>query len=317
MSTEHGHTSGTMDLTRLTPITHVHGSIRQADFVDRIASRDVWYRLVRRGILIETHPRVARRADLPTPERHLAEAAAIAAGSTALVAGPTALSVWLGDSLDPSEQIHIITRRRTRRPTLAGVVIHRPTFDADLGSSNRDHLRLTSPLRALVDTAAWEPDRVRSMTERLVLQGLVTPQSLDALAARHGRRGHPGVRRLRLELADWSLDQRPPESLLEVRMMRLLRRYRLPTATFQHVVGRFRLDVTWPMWRAAVECDGFEFHGGRESFERDRERDATLAANGWVVWRYTWRQITQRESWVADHLGQALARRRADLLGHP
>ncbi len=304
-----------MDLARINSIAHVHGSIRQSDFIERVASRDVWYRLVRRGVLIETHPRVARRADQPTPKRHRPEAATIAVGPRALVAGPTALAVWLGDPIDSGELLHIVSRR-TRRPSLEGVVVHRPTFDADLGESNRDHLRVTSPLRALVDTAAWRPAHLRAMTERLVLCGLVTPRSLDALVIRHSGRGHPGIRRLRDELADWSLDQRPPESLLEMRMMRLLKRHRLSEATFQHVVGRYRLDVAWPAWRVAVECDGFQFHGGRESFERDRERDATLAAVGWVVWRYTWRQITQRESWVADQLGRALTRRRADLLDH-
>ena len=303
-----------MDLAHLDPITHVHGSIRQVDFIDRVGSRDVWYRLVRRGVLIETQPRVARRADRPIPERHRAEAAAIAVGPGALLAGPTAVAVWLGDPIGSRELFHVISRRRTRYPSLSGVAIHRPTFIADLGDSNRDHLRLTSPLRALLDTAAWQPERLGVMTERLVMLDLVTPRSLDALAVRHSRRGHPGVRRLRTELSDCSLDQRPPESLLEARMMRMLSKHRLPKATFQHVVGRYRLDIAWPTWRAAVECDGFEFHGGRESFERDRERDATLAAGGWVVWRYTWRQITQRESWVVDHLGRALARRQADLV---
>jgi hypothetical protein len=46
-----------------------------------------------------------------------------------------------------------------------------------------------------------------------------------------------------------------------------------------------------PSLRLLVECDGYQFHGSRESFELDRKRDRALKALGFDVFRFTGRQI--------------------------
>jgi very-short-patch-repair endonuclease len=57
-----------------------------------------------------------------------------------------------------------------------------------------------------------------------------------------------------------------------------------------------------------VECDGWSSHGlDREQFERDRRKDADLHAAGFVVCRYSWRQITREPRWVAANLRTVLA----------
>jgi len=43
--------------------------------------------------------------------------------------------------------------------------------------------------------------------------------------------------------------------------------------------------------RLVLEVDGFEFHGTRDAFERDRERDRRLVALGYVVIRVTMNQV--------------------------
>ena len=97
-------------------------------------------------------------------------------------------------------------------------------------------------------------------------------------------------------------------------MGELLRRYALPTADFQAPVGRYRPDFLWPTEMVILECDGWGTHGrDRAVFERDRERDAWLHAAGYVVWRFTWMQISQRQAWVADRIGCGLAVRRVQL----
>jgi very-short-patch-repair endonuclease len=62
-----------------------------------------------------------------------------------------------------------------------------------------------------------------------------------------------------------------------------------------------------------VECDGFKTHGGRTSFERDRNRDRALRVFGFDVFRFTGRQINTQPVEVADELFSfliATARRR-------
>lgn len=58
-------------------------------------------------------------------------------------------------------------------------------------------------------------------------------------------------------------------------------------------VGRYRLDIaTVVEWRgrrvyAAIECDGQEFHSHPDDVKRDKNRDRELAAEGWLVCRFT------------------------------
>ena len=81
------------------------------------------------------------------------------------------------------------------------------------------------------------------------------------------------------------------ESRLEVKLARLLRESSLPAAERQYPVGRFRLDFAWPAARIACECDGFEHHGARLAWKRDRGRLAAIEAAGWRVVHVTWDDV--------------------------
>jgi very-short-patch-repair endonuclease len=50
---------------------------------------------------------------------------------------------------------------------------------------------------------------------------------------------------------------------------------------------RYRLDLGYEAERVAVELDGHRFHSSRAQRERDLERDAALAAVGWITLRYS------------------------------
>jgi very-short-patch-repair endonuclease len=60
-----------------------------------------------------------------------------------------------------------------------------------------------------------------------------------------------------------------------------------------------------------VEVDGWRAHAHRLAFERDRARDAELVALGYVVLRFTWRQLRDSPLLVAAQIAQALAHRTA------
>jgi len=57
-----------------------------------------------------------------------------------------------------------------------------------------------------------------------------------------------------------------------------------------------------------VEVDGYAYHSHRNAFERDRRRDADLAAAGYRVIRVTWRQLIREPEAVLVRLVLALAR---------
>ena len=56
-----------------------------------------------------------------------------------------------------------------------------------------------------------------------------------------------------------------------------------------------------------------EFHRGRRKFESDRRRDATLIAAGWLVLRFTARQIRDQPYTVIARIAQTLGWRSAAL----
>jgi very-short-patch-repair endonuclease len=67
----------------------------------------------------------------------------------------------------------------------------------------------------------------------------------------------------------------------------------------QYAVGRYKLDLAMEealesgeTARIAIECDGHNFHERtKEQAEHDRSRDRDLQAAGWVVMRFTGREL--------------------------
>jgi very-short-patch-repair endonuclease len=65
----------------------------------------------------------------------------------------------------------------------------------------------------------------------------------------------------------------------------------------------------WREQRLVAEVDGYAYHANRRAFERDRERDAALAAAGYTVLRLTWRQLVNTPEAVVARLAAVLAAR--------
>ncbi len=100
------------------------------------------------------------------------------------------------------------------------------------------------------------------------------------------------------------------EYRLEVKTARLLRTSTLPAPTRQHRVGNYRLDFVWLKWLVAVECDGFETHGYRLAWKRDRRRIAALEQLGWNIVIVTWDDVTQRPAETLDRIALRVGRQR-------
>jgi very-short-patch-repair endonuclease len=102
------------------------------------------------------------------------------------------------------------------------------------------------------------------------------------------------------------------ESALEVRVWRLLREHKLPLPEpgleFHDDEGHpCRIDFSYVAQRLAIEADGFETHGHRDAFEKDRTRLSRLATAGWRVIHVTARHVKDQPErvvrWVARALG--------------
>jgi very-short-patch-repair endonuclease len=104
------------------------------------------------------------------------------------------------------------------------------------------------------------------------------------------------------------------ESELERRMRLLFTRPEVPTIRWQaafpgRVAGPQRVDGVIAPWKIVIEGDGRAWHTRVDDFERDRRRDQSAAAAGYLTLRYTYNQITTDPEWCLSTLLQTGATR--------
>ncbi|WAC67345.1 DUF559 domain-containing protein [Agrococcus sp. SL85] len=116
-----------------------------------------------------------------------------------------------------------------------------------------------------------------------VAKGFVTVPELRCLVATLPQRGRAGL---------LAIDGRS-ESCSEARLAELLRLARIAFRQQVAVLSGIRVDFLIGA-RLVVECDSRLWHGGTTNYERDRERDARLAAAGYVVIRVSYRSVMER-----------------------
>ena len=112
---------------------------------------------------------------------------------------------------------------------------------------------------------------------------------------------------LRKALAAYTPEPAFTRSELERRFLALCRTVGLPKPQTNAFTDTCEVDFTWPDRRLMVEADSLRHHGTRAAFERDRRRDQQLAADGWRVVRFTWRQVDEEPAQVAATLRALLA----------
>jgi very-short-patch-repair endonuclease len=74
-------------------------------------------------------------------------------------------------------------------------------------------------------------------------------------------------------------------------------------------VAGYEVDFLWQREKLIVEFDSWQFHGHRRAFERDRRKSVALAEAGYLVLRFTWRQLTEEPLAVIASIARALDRR--------
>lgn len=71
-------------------------------------------------------------------------------------------------------------------------------------------------------------------------------------------------------------------------------------------------DFVWPGVRLAVYCDGYQYHGERETLELDAAKRNFLQREGWTVLQYWGRMILTNPAQCAQEVVQTLRSRQAD-----
>jgi very-short-patch-repair endonuclease len=271
-------------------------------------ARSSWYRALRAGTIEQVHPYVARLHGTPdTPEQRIA--AALAAVGERAIASHRSAAYLYGVPRPDTDPVDVIVLGRRRSIALDGVVIHEQTDRRRLTPHRHQGLPCTNILRTLVDLGAVDADAVHGAVGHAITTKLADLRAIQTTVVEHSRQGRSGVVALRTAVADWAIDAKPADSVLEIAMSHLIRRYRLPPVTFHPVIEGYELDFVVDGTPVLLECDGWASHGlNKTQFERDRARDAELTAKGWIVVHFTYRQITMEPKATADRFREAIER---------
>lgn len=172
-------------------------------------------------------------------------------------------------------------------------------------------LSVVSPARMLLTLGAVVPERtVESIMDQALRRGLTDVAQLMEVLERVGRKGVHGVAVFRRLMKLRSLSPEALRSELELRLLRLIRRERLPEPERRHEIvlgGRhFEIDFAYPDLSIAIEADGREFHTGREAMQSDLTRQNQIVLGRWRVLRFTWEDVTRRPKHVAAVIRRAI-----------
>ncbi len=193
------------------------------------------------------------------------------------------------------------------RSAAAGVAFHQPRSFDPRDRSVRDGISVTTVERTLLDLAeVLDREQLRRALEEADRLKLLDLAALHSLLARSP--GRHGLRPLRTLLSQTWDPIKVTRSELEDAFRDLCDRAGLPPPLTNAQVAGLEVDAFWPAHNLVVELDGYEYHRTTAAFERDRQRDVKLTLAGFIVLRFTYRQVTMNPAGTAAAIRSMLAR---------
>ncbi len=263
---------------------------------------------VESGRLAVVHPGVYRTAGAPQTGRQRAMAACLWLGPETLTSFVTGAALLRLDGCRTPD-LHVSVprdvRRRVAEPT---ITIHRVRLLPRIDRVVVDGIPCTSATRTIIDCAALLDDEALEVAfESARRMGLTSVRALALRAADLCKPGRSGSRAIRELLARQQPGDQALQYRLEVKLARLLRNSGLPSLERQVKIGPYRIDFASRVERVGVECEGFEYHGSRLAWKRDKARTAWLEAQGWRLIFVTWDDVTRRPEQTLERIAIALA----------
>jgi very-short-patch-repair endonuclease len=203
---------------------------------------------------------------------------------------------------------HSLTVGRDATAEVGWANVHR-SRDWPVPGSLRFGILCTNPLRTLIDLAALsDDDALDSALDRALSAGLLTIQGVEAEIFRLSRPGRRGVGMMRRALQRRGFVGAPHPSVLESKLLRLLRQHRIEPVGVEVRVGpdgRYRVDVAVTT-DLLVEVDGYSHHHAPEQKTEDERRRNRIRLSGRFLLVYTWRDVIYDGGRVVSEIRDAL-----------
>ena len=316
-----------MDAAGLAQLGTTHRGLWTRQEALAVVTRDTADGFVRRGEWRSVWPGVLTDAGTVLDPGQRGYAAMLASGPASVVSGRTAARLHrlpLIDDCDPATgaQEHLledVTSSGSHRPLRArdgdGQVLELRRSSRRLPPEDvvrtAGGLRLTTPVRTLVDLAALLSfDALVCAIDHALHTGLVAQSVLVATVEEHA--GDAGVVALRtaVDRAD-ARSESPAETLARLALLPTMPGF-VPQHRLVGPDGRVlaRYDLADEELRLAVEADGKAGHAGDRMVAKDRRRDRVSELHGWRTERVTWWELRCRRAAFVSRVTAVAAERR-------
>lgn len=266
-----------------------------------LRSEAITYR-ARIGRLYRQHQGVYVLGPPAATDLERASAALLACGPESALRNRSGVGAW---DLGPFPfLVEVVVPGNRCHPKIAIERLSEPLHPKDI--RRRHWLRVTAPARTILDRAAEVTDRqlTRLVDDALRSRRLrLTRAQLGDVIARYP--SHPGAPRLARHA---ETEQNPSRSDFEVEFVEFCEHHDLPAPTINLFLAGHELDAFFPEVGLIVECDGWDFHQSRASFESDRDRDADHLAAGLPTVRITRRRLLRAPEREAARLRRIIDR---------
>ena len=264
----------------------------KARAIDRRLESGEWTRVFQGVYRLTSSPRIWHQALL---------GASFWAGPGSAIALRAAAALLEFDGFKPGP-VELVGE--SRRVSPAGVRFHHTSQLLDADVMDLRPFRVTNATRLLLDFAAiLDEERLGQLLDESLRRRLTSIPRLRwrlLQAVDHKPRGMSKLLKL---IEDRELGV--PESVLEARFLRLLKKSRLPQPKRQFEIRSSnrliaRVDFAYPQIKLAIETDGYRYHSGKSAWGNDLKRRNALTAFGWTLFHITSDDLSKRARETAD-----------------
>ena len=251
-----------------------HGLVTRSQLLDAgFVARSIAHR-VQTGRLIRIHRGVYAVGHRPPSPHARAMAAVLACGPGAVLSHRSAAALW--DLGRWPRELEVTARNAHRH---AGVLVHRSRTLTRAHVTRHYAIPVTTPARTLEDLA-------RQLDPASLTRAVNDARLRRLISGDHATTG-------------------PTRSVLEDAFLAFVDRHELPRPEVNQRIAGYEVDMLWRPQRLIAELDGRAYH--EDTFEEDRDRDATLTAVGFRVVRVTWQRLTRQQEREAERFRALLA----------
>ena len=277
---------------------------------EKISDRMLQLR-VQRGSLDRVSREVFRIAGTPDGWHQRLLAAAWGGGPDCCVSHRAAAALHGFDGFR-SEIVEVVHHQRRDYRGDSDVVVHTTSVLEPCDRSLQGPIPVTTPVRTLIDLGAVvHIDRLEEALDSAERDGKIDRHDLVLRHAQIRASGRNGVGPLATLLDTRRALKATPHSVLERRMLRLLRAAGLPEPECQVRVPRADgrvafLDFAYVPIQLGIELDGHAWHATALQRQRDHERQNHVVVADWTILRFTFNDVARRPDYVASIVRRAL-----------